>query len=222
MSNRASGSHYSGSVDVLEISPGLWRWTGWHDEWKQEVGSVYVETSAGVVLVDPLVPPGETDRFWSALDRDVKRVGGDVHVLVTVFWHTRGTREVAERYQARVWAPTRGRAAIERRAGTVTDPFRPEDELPGGILALRTARAAEVMYWLPEHRALVPGDVLLGDGQGGIRMCPASWLPETVDQPEARGVAPAPARPARRARARVPRRARARGGAREARRARST
>ena len=168
-------------MDVLEISHGLWRWTGWHEEWKEEVGSVYVETSAGVVVVDPLVPAEDTDRFWGALDRDVERVGGDVHVLVTVFWHTRGTRELVERYRARVWAPTRGRAAIERRAGIVTDTFRPDDDLPGGIRPLRTARAAEVVYWLPEQRALVPGDVLLGDGDGGIRMCPASWLPETVD-----------------------------------------
>ena len=40
-----------------------------------------------------------------------------------------------------------------------------------------TARAAEVVFWIPEHRALVPGDALLGDGAGGIRMCPESWLP---------------------------------------------
>ncbi len=168
-------------MDVLEIAPGLWRWTGWHEEWKEDVGSAYVETRDGAVLVDPLVPPEDTDRFWSALDRDVGRAGGKVHVLVTVFWHTRDTRAIVERYQARVWAPTRGRAAIERRAGTVTDAFRPGDELPGGIQPIRTARAAEVVYWLPEHQTLVPGDVLLGDGQGGIRMCPASWLPETVD-----------------------------------------
>jgi glyoxylase-like metal-dependent hydrolase (beta-lactamase superfamily II) len=181
VSGRACGSHYSARVDVLQISPGLWRWTGFHEEWKEDVGSVYVETSDGVALVDPLVPPGDTDRFWDALDRDVNRVGGDVHVLVSVFWHTRSAKEMVERYRARVWAPRRGRAAIERRAGTVTDPFGPEDRLPGGLQALPTARAAEVVYWLPEHRSLVPGDVLLGADGGGLRMCPASWLPEKVD-----------------------------------------
>jgi glyoxylase-like metal-dependent hydrolase (beta-lactamase superfamily II) len=171
-------------VDVLEVSPGLWRWTGWHEEWKEDVGSVYVETGDGVVLVDPLVPPDDADRFWSALDRDVQRVGGDVHVLVTVFWHTRDTAAMVDRYRARVWAPRRGRAAIERRAGTVTDTFRPEDPLPGSLRALPTARAAEVVYWIPGHEALVPGDVLLGDGEGGIRLCPQSWLPESIDHPK--------------------------------------
>jgi glyoxylase-like metal-dependent hydrolase (beta-lactamase superfamily II) len=164
-------------MDVLEIAPGLWHWTGWHEEWKQDVGSVYCETADGVVLVDPLVPPEDEPRFWRALDRDVKRLRAPVHVLVTVYCHTRSAAAMVERYDARVWAPTRARAAVARRAGVVTDAFRPGDPLPGGLQALSTPRGGEVVYWLPEHRALVPGDVLLGTRTGGIRMCPQSWLP---------------------------------------------
>ena len=81
------------------------------------------------------------------------------------------------RYSARVWAPTTSRAAVARRAGTVTDAFRPGDRLPGGIEAFGTARRTEVVYWIPQHGALVPGDVLLGDEAGGVRMCPESRLP---------------------------------------------
>jgi glyoxylase-like metal-dependent hydrolase (beta-lactamase superfamily II) len=171
-------------VDVVEIEPGLWRWTGYHEEWEEDVGSVYCETQDGVVLIDPLVPPEDTERFWRSLDRDIERAGGTVHVFVTVFWHTRDTAAMVERYSARVWAPRRGRAAIERRAGAVTDPFGADDPLPGGVRPLPTTRAAEVVYWLPAHRALVPGDVLLGAGAKGggtrstrLRMCPESWLP---------------------------------------------
>jgi glyoxylase-like metal-dependent hydrolase (beta-lactamase superfamily II) len=178
-------------VDAAEIAPGLWRWTGYHPEWEEDVGSVYCETPDGAVLIDPLVPPDGGDRFWRALDRDVKRAGGTLHVLVTVFWHTRNTAAMVERYAARVWAPRRGRAAIERRAGTVTNPFGPDDPLPGGVQARPTARAAEVVYWLPEHGTLVPGDVLLGAGAKGggtrsdrLRMCPQSWLPEKTSQAE--------------------------------------
>ncbi|MGH8879783.1 MAG: hypothetical protein ACRD0P_20945 [Stackebrandtia sp.] len=68
--------------------------------------------------------------------------------------------------------------AIARRAGVVTDPFAIGDELPGSIEACRTARAAEVVYWIPEHSALVPGDVLIADGKGGAKLCPPSWLPQ--------------------------------------------
>ena len=30
--------------------------------------------------------------------------------------------------------------------------------------------------WLPGPRALIPGDRLLGDDDGGVRMCPPGWL----------------------------------------------
>jgi glyoxylase-like metal-dependent hydrolase (beta-lactamase superfamily II) len=164
-------------MDVLEIAPELWRWTAYHEEWKQDVGCVYCETEDGVVLIDPLVPAGDEKRFYKALDKDTR--GKQVHVLVTVFWHVRSTAALVERYRARVWAPKSGRPAIARRAGEVTDVFTPGDPLPGGLEAYRTARAAEVVYWIPEHSALVPGDVLVGDGKGGARMCPESWLPES-------------------------------------------
>jgi glyoxylase-like metal-dependent hydrolase (beta-lactamase superfamily II) len=171
-------------VDVVEIAPGLWRWTGYHEEWHQDVGSVFYESGEGVVLIDPLVPPEKPEPFWRALDRDVQRVGDPVHVLVTIFWHTRSTAEFVERHAARVWAPTTSRAAVARRSGTVTDAFRPGAELPGGIDAFATARRTEVVYWIPRHEALVPGDVLLGDGSGGVRLCPESWLPQKTGHRE--------------------------------------
>lgn len=171
-------------MQVTGVADGLWRWTGWHEEWRQEVGSVYVETADGVCLVDPLVPPEEPNRFWEALDRDVARAGGVVHVLVTVFWHTRHAAAMVERYGARVWAPARGRAPVARRAGVVSDPFPRGAELPGGIVALGTARANEVVYHLPAHRALVAGDVILGGEDGGLRLCPEGWLPARVGQRE--------------------------------------
>ncbi|MBA2742635.1 MAG: hypothetical protein H0U46_11565 [Actinobacteria bacterium] len=170
-------------MDVREVAPGLWLWSAYHEEWKESVGCVFYQASDGVVLIDPLVPADDAEHFWRALDRDVKRAG-DVHVLITVFWHVRSTREVVDRYTARLWAPTRARQAIERRAGTVTDAYRPDDELPGGVRAYRTGRAAEVVFWIDEHRALVAGDVLLGDGEGGLRTCPESWLPDSVDHPK--------------------------------------
>ncbi len=171
-------------MEVTRIDVGLWRWTGYHEEWKQDVGSVFCEAADGIVLVDPLVPPESGERFWRALDKDVERIGGELHVLVTVFWHVRSTAAMVARYSARVWAPSTARAAVERRSGVVTDVFRPGDALPGGIEAFRSARRTEVVFWIPEHHALVPGDVLLGDEGGGVRMCPESWLPEKTGHRE--------------------------------------
>jgi len=170
-------------MDVVRVGEGLWRWSTYYGEWGETVGCLYVEAEDAVVLVDPLVPeePGDEERFWGALDRDVRRSGAPVHVLVTVFWHTRSAARMVERYGARVHAVTGARAAIARRAGVVHDAYRSGSTRPGGIVALPTARRSEVVFWLPVHRALVTGDVILGADGGGLRLCPESWLPAGID-----------------------------------------
>jgi glyoxylase-like metal-dependent hydrolase (beta-lactamase superfamily II) len=163
-------------VRIREIRPGLWRWTTFHTEWRQDVGSVAYEGDDALVLIDPLL---EAD---DALDDLVERAGKQPVVLVTVFWHTRSADVLARRHGARVLAAAGGRAAVRRRAPTM-DAFAPGDPLPGGVEAFPTARASEVVYWVPRHRALVPGDVLLG-AERGVRTCPQSWLPasKTLDE----------------------------------------
>ncbi len=169
-------------MEVERFAEGLWRWTAYYEEWRDEVGCVYLEAPDAIVLIDPLVPSGTTEaaRFWKALDRDVQRAGGPVHVLVTVFWHARSAGEIVRRYDGRLHASSRARAPIQRRTEAVTDVFRPGDRLPGGVEALPSGRATEVVYWIPQHRALVPGDVILGREGGGLRLCPESWLPSGV------------------------------------------
>ena len=160
-------------MELRELRPGLWRWTAFHPEWRQEVGSVAYAADEHLVLVDPLLPSDD------ALDTLVRWIGKPVTVLVTIFWHTRSADVVARRHGARVLGPSGGKAAVRRRAPTM-EAFRPGDALPGGVEAFATARGSEVVYWLGAHRAVVPGDVLLGDADGGVRLCPRSWLPETT------------------------------------------
>ncbi len=160
-------------MDVHRIAPGLWRWTAYHAEWKQDVGCVYVETEDAVMLVDPLVPEADADRFLAYLDSDVERLGRPVHILLTVYWHVRSAAELAKRYDADVSAPARSVLPVGRRTGVTSRAVRPGDVLPGRIEAYASGRAAELVYWLPDHRAIVTGDVLLGDP---LRICPAGWV----------------------------------------------
>ncbi len=67
-----------------------------------------------------------------------------------------------------------------------TNPFRAGTPLPGGVEAYDAGRGDEVLLWIPEHRALVSGDILLGDGRGGVRVCPDSWLPTGIDPHDVR------------------------------------
>lgn len=152
-----------------EVAPGLRRWTAPHEEWGEAVGSLALETDDGLVLIDPLDPP-----------RGLRR---PEHVLLTVFWHYRSTPEVRARH---VWASSRTVKALANRGVTVTDPIREGDTLPGGVRAFETARRGELVYWLPEQRAVAVGDVLLGAGakprptDDPLRLCPKRWLGETT------------------------------------------
>lgn len=146
---------------VQEIATGLWQWTGLHpawtpadggpEGWEQEVSCVFYEAPEAVVLVDPLVPMEDRDRFLEALDRDVERLGRPVRVLVTVDDHRRSSEELAARF-----------------GGTL-------GEVPTGV-EVAFDRFGERVYWIPEHRSLVFGDVLIG--RGGRLEVPRSWIGE--------------------------------------------
>ena len=159
-----------------ELRPGLWRWTADHEEWKKEVAAVALVAESELVLLDPLLAGAQWQQLEEALGRR------QLHVLLTIHWHARSAAEVAARFDgARIWAHSRNRAAVARRA-PVTDVFRLGDELPGGLVALEARPRSEVLYWSPRHRALIAGDALLGDGEKGegLHACPASWLPEST------------------------------------------
>lgn len=148
-----------------QVAPGLRRWSAWHSEWRQEVGSVAVDTADGLVVIDPLDPPPE--------------VRAPAHILLTVHWHARSAGELPAE---RVWATSREVRKLRNRGVTVTDPFEQDPELPGGIKAFPTAREGEVVYWLPQQKAVVVGDVLLGAGakphatSEPLRLAPENWL----------------------------------------------
>jgi glyoxylase-like metal-dependent hydrolase (beta-lactamase superfamily II) len=160
-----------------ELRPGLWRWTGHHEEWRKEVAAYAVVTEDELVLVDPLLSGGD----WGRLERGLGE--RRLHVLLTIHWHARSAADVARRFpEARVWAHSRNRAAVARRA-PVTDVFRLGEELPAGLVALEARPRSEVLLWAPRARALIAGDALLGDGERGegLHTCPAGWLPQSTD-----------------------------------------
>lgn len=165
-----------------ELRPGLWRWTAHHEEWKKEVAAVAVASESELVLIDPILVGDQWDQLGRALGKR------QLHVLLTIHWHARSTAGVADRFDdARVWAHSRNRAAVERRA-PMTDVFKLGDPLPAGLVALEARPRSEVLYWEPRSRALIVGDALLGDGEkgSGLHTCPASWLPESTDLAELR------------------------------------
>ncbi|HWB55453.1 MAG TPA: hypothetical protein VG479_00785 [Gaiellaceae bacterium] len=152
---------------LAAVRRGLYRWTAVHPEadpaptpgspadWGPDVGSVAYAGPDAFVLVDPLVPT-DRDDLRNELDALVRGHGRRVAILTTIGFHRRSRDELAERYGA---STSRARAS-----------------LPEGVETVRIQGAGETMVWLPEHRALVPGDRVVGDDRGGLRLCPESWL----------------------------------------------
>jgi hypothetical protein len=149
---------YAPTVKLQELARGLWRWTARHPDWgppKEEddpadwapdVGCVAYETADALVLIDPLVVDGDFQKL-DELAASKTRVA----ILTTVKWHERSGAELTKRYDA-------------------------SSEPPGEVVPIDIPGAGETIFWIPEHRALIPGDRILGDRPPGLRMCPESWL----------------------------------------------
>jgi hypothetical protein len=172
-------------MKVEQIRPRLWRWTATHpdwtpeeggpDGWDPEVASFALVEDDALVLIDPLVPAEDDERFWRALDDDVAH-HGPPQILLTVFWHTRSTQTILDRYEgASAYAPSAAADQARERVPTV-ELFDLGDTLPGGVEARGTVHRAEAVLWIAKHRALAAGDILLGTRDGGVRVCPDSWL----------------------------------------------
>jgi hypothetical protein len=154
-------------MTIAELRPGLYRWTARHPAWKAgaepdspadwpaEVGCVACAAAGRLVVIDPQLPEDE-EPFWVEMDRLVAAHGPGVTVLKTMRFHTRSRERLVERYGAE-----RPKIAEARLAGV--EPWPVPD-------------ADETMVWLPEHRALVAGDRVIGAAGGGVRLCPQSWL----------------------------------------------
>jgi hypothetical protein len=160
----------AGERAAEEITAGLWRWTARHPAWRPgaepgspgdwdpNVGCVLCVDARSVLFLDPLLP-ADADGFWRWCDGVVG--SRSVHVLTTIRFHGRSREAVAGRY-----------------GGDVVTSLR---SLPPGVEAFQFRVADETMFWLPTHGALVPGDRLIGDDVGGVRLCPDSWLAYLTD-----------------------------------------
>ena len=159
-------------MQVRELATGLWYWTGRHpgwtpadggpDGWDQEVGCYFYDGPDAICLFDPLIPMEDRDRFFEALDRDVEQAGKPVRILLTVDAHRRSAADLAERH--------------------VIDPppLPPERPRLAAGVEIAAEAAGEFVFWLPEHRALVAGDLIIGRAHG--LEVPRTWLEDRYEE----------------------------------------
>jgi hypothetical protein len=126
-------------VQVERLAEGLWWWTG-RLEGRGDTGSLFVESEHAISLLDPVVPPEDRARFLRALDRDVERHGGPVHVFLSSTTKREPAAELIARYEAHV----------KRTATVDVEPFE------------------AAMFWLPAHHTLFAADALVATADGTV------------------------------------------------------
>jgi hypothetical protein len=161
---------------VVEFEQGLWQWVQRHPDWSAAedwdplVASTVAVGGGTTLVIDPLLPHEPADHSW-VLGRLAEEAhhGGQVSVVVTRPDHERDAEELADRFRAAIWAHPAARldAPGERH------PL-PEAPLPADALAIEDGRGRnECVLYLPEHGAVVAGDVLVRDESGRLRVRPS-------------------------------------------------
>jgi hypothetical protein len=161
------------TVEIRDIAPGLWLWRQRHHEWREgddwepEVASFVVESGGQVVLVDPLAPPPAERAVWDRLEEP-----RPTRIVIVKPDHVRDVDVFARWYGIPAHGPWLYWPNDVPR--TELKPLRPDEELPGGLLALHDGRFnMETPLWLPHQRAIVFADGMTAPG-GVLRVW---WTP---------------------------------------------
>jgi glyoxylase-like metal-dependent hydrolase (beta-lactamase superfamily II) len=146
------------TVEVRDVAPGLWIWRQPHpdwdgdEEWLPEVTSVAVQSEGVGILLDPLAPPPAAREVWDRIEALRPTV-----VAVLKPDHVRDVDLFVRWYGARAFGPFLFWPGDLPH--TELQRLRPDDVLPGGLVALHDGREGmETPLYLPEQRALVFAD----------------------------------------------------------------
>jgi len=163
-------------TDLVEIGPGLWRWSVPHPDWQPrypwgpDVTSYAVHGDEATFVVDALVPEDDVE-LLAQLDELAPNA-----ILVLKPDHTRSAAWLQRRWHVPVYAG----AAVALKLG----PRVPVREIRAGdaVLGLRVLGdrrgREETPVWLPAHRALAFADAVMADGDGHLHV----WLTERLDE----------------------------------------
>lgn len=134
--------------------PGAWMWSAWQPQRGMNFNSYLFERGGGCVAVDPLPLDEESMEALRAL--------GGVHtIVVTNPDHVRGTAALRERF-----------------GSTVIDTVENGQEVfPGAYaLVIPHGKTDEIALYLPQARAAVVGDAIIGAPAGSLSLLPDEKL----------------------------------------------
>ena len=167
------------AVEVRDVAPGLWLWRQPHPDWEEgadwpsEVASSAVESEGVGILLDPLAPPPGAREVWERIEAMQPTV-----VAVLKPDHLRDVELFVRWYGARAFGPFLFWANDLPRTDLAR--LRPDDVLPGGLVALHDGREGmETPLYLPEQRTLVFADGMTAP-EGTLRIWKAPAYEQRV------------------------------------------
>jgi glyoxylase-like metal-dependent hydrolase (beta-lactamase superfamily II) len=169
----------------------LWRWTTPHPlwtpkeadhtgGWPQDVGSMIYVRDGTATILDPQAGEDDAD-LWAFLD--ARTAGAErVAVALTASWHLRSSVAVLDRYGGELRLHRQAAGDSVMRGLERVRPFETDGEVAPGVEALLIGGLVngEVLYWLPEHGALVSGEVFHGRPDG-LRIAPDPYAASLDD-----------------------------------------
>jgi hypothetical protein len=161
------------NVEIRDVANGLWLWRQPHWEWKEgddwepEVSSFVVQSRGETVLLDPLAPPPSAREVYDRLESSRPTA-----VVVIKPDHVRDVDLFVHWYNVPAYGSWLYHRGDVPRVELI--PVRPDQELPGGLVALTDGRYnMETPIYLPEQRAIVFADGMTAPG-GPLRVW---WTP---------------------------------------------
>lgn len=137
----------------LEI-PGAWMWSAWQSDRGMNFNSFLFERPGGCVAIDPLP-------LDAASVDAIAELGGVAKIVVTNPDHLRAAPALCERFGA-----------------SIVDALGDGDEAFPGAYALniRGGKTDEIVLHLPDARAAIVGDAILGAPAGALSFLPDAKL----------------------------------------------
>jgi glyoxylase-like metal-dependent hydrolase (beta-lactamase superfamily II) len=152
---------------VREIVPDVQMWSVPVPDRGYDFNGFAIATEDGTVLIDP---PEPVEEGWGAVDMLAPFAG----LYVTNRNHSRAAAAFRERYGLKV---TVHEADADKLKAGADQTVRGDERLPGDIQIVHVPGKSpgEIAFHVPRSRALIVGDVVVGDPPGEL-----STYPETV------------------------------------------
>ena len=174
------------SERVEQIAPNLHRWLTpsphWREGddketggWPRDVASHLYERDGTAIVFDPQIGADDPE-LRAFLDERVGRADR-LTVALTASWHRRDMAALLERYGGEIRLSSRAAGDTAMQGVEHVRPFDADGEVAPGVEAYLVGGCinGEVIYWLPEHAAIVAGEVFHGRPDG-LRIAPDPYL----------------------------------------------